>query len=92
MAYGTPKPCKFPSLDSCQEMILWTHKGVDLAPHPVVGLVFQVGDAEKFPQAFGFGSLDPFFFFFRVSEEGPCFTDIEEDGGGKTLVQLELVC
>ena len=40
----TPEPCKFPSLDSCQEKILWTHKQVDLVPHPVVGLVFQVGD------------------------------------------------
>ena len=27
------------------------HKELDLAPHPVVGLVLQVGDAENFPQA-----------------------------------------
>ena len=40
---------------------LWTHKGVDLAPHSVVGLVFQVGDTEKFPKALGFKSLDSFF-------------------------------
>ena len=33
---------------------------VDHAPHPVVGLVLQVGDAEKFPQTFGFEGLDPF--------------------------------
>ena len=25
-------------LGSCQKRFLWTHKGVDLAPHPVVGL------------------------------------------------------
>ena len=43
------KPCKFPSLDSCQKRFLWTHKGVDLAPRPVIGLVLKVGDAEKFP-------------------------------------------
>ena len=30
------------------------------APHPVVGLVLQVEDAEKFPQALGLESLDPF--------------------------------
>ena len=36
-------------------------QGRDLAPHPVVGLVLQVGDAKKFPQALGFESLDPFF-------------------------------
>ena len=34
---------------------------VDLAPHQVVGLVFQVGDVEKFLQSPGFESLDPFF-------------------------------
>ena len=45
---------------------LWTHKEwrklVDLVPHhPIVGLVLQVGDAEKFPQALGFESLDSIF-------------------------------
>ena len=68
------KPCKFPSLDSCQKRFLWTHKAVDLAPHPVVGLVFQVGDAEKFPQALGFESLGPMFFFiFQSHQAGPMF-------------------
>ena len=38
----------------------WTHKEVDLAPHPVTGLVFQVGDAEKFTLALAFESLDLF--------------------------------
>ena len=66
---------------------LWTKKEVDLAQHPVVGLVLQVGDAQKFPQAFGFKSLDP---FFSVSQQGPFFTAIEEDGGDKRLVELEL--
>ena len=72
------EPCKFPSLESCQKRFLWIHKEVDLAPHPVVGLVLQVGDAEKFPCAFGFESLDP---FFRVSKQGPCVTAAEKDGG-----------
>ena len=31
MACDMPKPCKFPSLDSCQKRWLWTHKEVDLA-------------------------------------------------------------
>ena len=31
---------------------------LDLALHPVVGLVLQVGDVEKFPQALGFQSPD----------------------------------
>ena len=53
-----------------------THKEVDLAPYPVVGLVLKVGDTEKFPHALGFESLDPFFFFFfsRVSKQGAYFT------------------
>jgi len=47
-----PEPYKFPSLDSCQKRFPWTPKGVDLAPHPVAGLVLQVEGAEKFPHAF----------------------------------------
>ena len=37
VACDRPELCKFPSLE------------VDLAPHTVVGLVIQVGDAEKIP-------------------------------------------
>ena len=55
-----PEPCTFLSPDNCQKRFLWTHKKVDLALHTVVGLVLQVGDAEKFPRALGFESLDPF--------------------------------
>ena len=46
VACEMPAPCKFPSLDSCQKRFLWTHKEVGLAPHLVVGLVRQVGDAK----------------------------------------------
>ena len=53
MECDMPDPCKLPSLDSCQTSFLWAYKEVDLAPHPVVGLVLQVGDAEKLPQALG---------------------------------------
>ena len=35
------------SLDSCQKRFMWTHTEGDLAPHPVVGFVLQVGDTEK---------------------------------------------
>ena len=68
VAWDMPKPRKFLSLDSCQKRFLWTNKGVDLARHPVIGLVLQVGGAEKFPQAFDFESLNP---FCRVSKQGP---------------------
>ena len=84
-----PEPCKFPSLGGCRKRFLWTHKGVDLAPHPVVGLVLQVRDAEKFPQALGFEDLDP---FLRASKQGPCFTAKDEEGGDERLVELELAC
>ena len=60
MACDMFKPCKFPSLDSCERRFLWTHKEVDLAPHAVVGLVLKVGNTEKCLRAFGFDSLDPF--------------------------------
>ena len=75
VAWNMPEPCKFPSLDSCQRRFLWTNEEVDLALHPVVGLVLQVGgDAEKFPQALGFESLGPFF-----------QSTIQQDGGEKRL-------
>ena len=48
-------------LGSCQKRFPLTQKEVDLASHPVVGLVVQVGDAENFPQALSFEGLDPFF-------------------------------
>ena len=89
MARDMPEPCKFPSTDSCQKRFLWTHKGVDLAPHLVVGLVLQVGDVEKLPRALGFEGLDR---FLRVSKHGPCFSAIEGDGGDKRLVHFELAC
>ena len=57
----------------------------DLAPHSVVGLVLQVGDA-KFPQALGLESLDP---FLRVSNHGLYLTAVEEDEGDKRLAQLD---
>ena len=70
VACGMPESCEFLSLDSCQKRFLWTRKEVDLAPHPVAGLVLQVGDTEKFSHAFGFESLDPFFFFFSPPHQG----------------------
>ena len=87
MAPDMSESCEFPSLDICQKRFLWTHKEVDLAPYPVVGLVLQVGHVEKFPQALGCESLDP---VLRVSEQGPYLKAIEEDEGGKRRMQLEL--
>ena len=83
------EPCKFLSLDSCQKRFLWTHKEVALVLLPVVGLVLQVEDAEKFPEALGLENLDP---FLGVSEQGPCLNAIKEDGGDKRLAQLQLDC
>ena len=60
MACDMPEPCKFPSLDSCQKRFLWTHKEVDLAPHPVVGLVLQIGDTEKI----AIGRFLTFYYYF----------------------------
>ena len=44
-----------------------------------------------FPQALGFENLDPFFFFFRVSKLGPCFTAIGEMDVTKDLYSLNLL-
>ena len=77
--------CEFPSLDSRQKRFLWAHKKVDLALHPVVGLVLQVGNTEKFLMHL---ASKAWILFFRVSKQGPCFTAIEEDEGDKRLVKL----
>ena len=53
--------------------------------HPVVGLVLQVGGAEKLLHALGFESLDR---FFRVGQQVPCFTVVGDNGGDERLVQL----
>ena len=67
---------------------MWTHKRVYLAPHPAVSLVLQVGDAEKFPQALGFGGLDP---FLRVSKQGPRFAATERMEVTKDLYSLNFL-
>ena len=61
-------------LTVAKKRFLRTHKGVDLAPHLVVGLVFQEGDAEKFPQALAFESLDPFIQSQRAGSMFHCRT------------------
>ena len=88
-ACDIPEPCKVLCLDSRQERFPLAQEEVHLAPHPVVGLVLQVRDAEKFSQAHGF---ECFYLFFSVSKQGPCFTAIEEEGSDKGLAQLELAC
>ena len=89
VACDTPEPCKFPSLDSCQKRFLWTHKGVDLAPHPVVKSCAPSRRCGEVPSGIWFRKHGP---FIGVIKQGPCFTAIEDDGGDKRLVQLELVC
>ena len=72
MARDMPKPCEFPSLD---ELFLWAHKEVDLAAHPVIGLVFQGADAETCPQALGLKSLDLFLKTLQLY----CFLCVKND-------------
>ena len=96
MACDMPEPCKFPSLDSCQKRFLGTHKEVDLSPHPVVGLVIQEGDAVEFLRHLASKALILFLIYlfmiiFLVSNHGPCFTAVEEDGGDTRLVEVELL-
>ena len=67
----------------CQKRFLWTHRGTDLASHPVVGLVLQEEDtAEMFQQALDLETIDP---LHRVSKQGPCFTAIEEAGNDELV-------
>ena len=67
---------------------MWTHKEVDSAPHPVICLVLQIGDAEKFLQALGLKSLN----LLLSQQEGPCLIATEQGVGDKRLAQFELTC
>ena len=80
-----PEPCEIPCLCSRQKRFLWARKEVDLAPYPVVGLVLQVGDGEKFSRALAFESLDP---FLRVSKQSPRFTAKDRDGGTSIVLKI----
>ena len=65
---GMPLISKLPSLDCCQKKFLWARKEVDIAQYSIIGLVIQVEDAEKFPQAlFYCESLDPFLIIIIIS-------------------------
>ena len=79
MAVDMLEPSKFPSLDSCQRKFLWTHKEVDLAPYPIVGLVLQVRDA------FGIWFQKPGQSSSKVQ------TSTEDNVGDKRLVRLNLL-
>ena len=87
VACNMPAKYKFPSLNICRKRFLWTHKEVDLAPHPVVGVVLQVGITKKFSQTFCFESLD----FFPVSKQDLCFTAIERMEVTRDLHNLNLL-
>jgi len=55
------KPCEFASFDSVQERLLFVHAGdYNHVSHSVVGLVFQVGETEKFHQTRVLESLELF--------------------------------
>ena len=60
-------PCELPSLNSYPEEVPVGGQGeVDLAPNPVVGLVLQAGNAEKFPEAVGLKKQTNLCPFLRV--------------------------
>ena len=62
--------CKFPSHDNYQKRFLWTHKEVDLAPHPVVGLVLR----EK--RSFCSNEQTVIFFLINVKTASPEIVNI----------------
>ena len=62
-----------------------TRKLILLRTHSLL----QVGDAERFPRALGLESLD---LVFRISQQVPCFTAVDEDGCDKRLAEVELSC
>ena len=84
MTIDMPEPCECPCLDCCQRRFLWANKDVDLAPHPVIGLVLLAGAVEKLFQALGFKAG-------MLFSKSASWVHVE-DGGAKRLVQLEIAC
>ena len=82
VACDMPETCECPPLGGCWKRVLWAHKEVGTAAHPVFGLVLQVGEVSS-------ESLDH---FLGVSKQGPCLTAIEQDGDDKRLLLFELAC
>ena len=81
-----PNYASFPSLDVArreycgpkrESILLRTELLVSCSKHEM---------RKKCPQTLRFEGLDS---FLRVSQQGPCFTALEEDGGDKRRVQLE---
>ena len=62
-------------------------KEIDLAPHPVVGLVLQEGEAEKSYPALSLESLGH---FLGVRMQGSCLAVIEQDGDATRDLYKEL--
>ena len=60
MQVSCPQHASFNLLTVARRGSCGPTREVDLAPHPVAGLVLQIENVEKFPQALGFESLDPF--------------------------------
>ena len=79
MACDMPEPCKFPSLDGCQKGSCGPTRKLSFLCTQSFALCSKKGDAEKFPHALGFESLDPFFFsflffsFFKRQQVGSMF-------------------
>ena len=88
MACDMPEPCKFRLLTiarsgSCgptRKLILLRTQSLVFYSKWEIRLSFLM-------HLLGFESLDP---FFRVSKQGPCFTAVEENGGDKRLLELDL--
>ena len=59
MACDSTEPCELVSRQKLAEVLL-AQKEVDLARHPVAGLVLQVGGVRKFHQALGLKTVDSF--------------------------------
>ena len=73
LARDVHEPFEFPSPTDtvARRGYQWAHKDTVLAPHPVVGRMLLVGDAERFPKALGLEISVP---YLRMIKQGRCLT------------------
>ena len=84
VACDMPEQCKFPFLESCQKRFLWAHNEVEFISRWCCAPSRRYGEVSSNTWFRRPGS------FFQSQQAGSCFTAVEEDGGNKRHVEVEL--
>ena len=88
-AYNVPKPCEFLSLYSCQKRFFRPTREFILLRTQALVLCSKWKMRRNFLRHLVSKACA---LFLRLRKQGPCFSAIEENGGNRRPVELELAC